>query len=121
MSDAGWVIVSDALPVPGRLGDAVRCLVAGGLTRRAIPADFPAGTASVPSSAAPPLRHKIAEVRPAPGTVHAAVPWFGADAEVCGRVFGQVGGAARYLGSFPDPSACADTVEQQRTAHAPRS
>ncbi|GAA2344846.1 DDE transposase [Streptomyces caniferus] len=57
MSDAEWAVVRDAMPVPewleGRGGqpegychrqmvDAVRCLVAGGITWRAMPADFPA-------------------------------------------------------------------------------
>ncbi|MFB8171468.1 IS5 family transposase [Kitasatospora purpeofusca] len=57
MSDAEWAVVRDAMPVPpwleGRGGqpegychrqmvDAVRYLVAGGITWRAMPADFPA-------------------------------------------------------------------------------
>jgi transposase len=57
MTDAEWAVVCDALPVPpwleGRCGrpegychrqmlDAVRYLVAGGITWRAMPADFPA-------------------------------------------------------------------------------
>jgi len=56
MTDAEWVVVRDALPVPGWLEgrggqpegychrqmiDAVRCLVAGGITWRAMPVDFP--------------------------------------------------------------------------------
>ncbi|MEU8927732.1 IS5 family transposase [Kitasatospora sp. NPDC048545] len=57
MSDAEWVVVRDAMPVPGWLEgrggqpegychrqmlDAVRYLVAGGISWRAMPADFPA-------------------------------------------------------------------------------
>ncbi|MFB7499311.1 IS5 family transposase [Streptomyces sp. NPDC056161] len=57
MSDAEWAIVRDATPVPGwlegrsgqpegychrQMVDAVRYLVAGGITLRAMPADFPA-------------------------------------------------------------------------------
>lgn len=57
MSDAEWAVVRDALPVPGwlegrggqpesychrQMVDAVRYLVAGGITWRAMPADFPA-------------------------------------------------------------------------------
>ncbi|WP_327160391.1 IS5 family transposase [Streptomyces zaomyceticus] len=57
MSDAEWTIVRDAMPVPawlegrggqsgatatGKLVDAVRYLVAGGIAWRAVPADFPA-------------------------------------------------------------------------------
>ncbi|MFJ1758658.1 IS5 family transposase [Kitasatospora sp. NPDC088134] len=57
MSDAEWVVVRDAMPVPGwlegrggqpegychrQMVDAVRYLVAGGITWRAMPADFPA-------------------------------------------------------------------------------
>ncbi|MCX4870943.1 IS5 family transposase (plasmid) [Streptomyces sp. NBC_00257] len=57
MSDAEWAIVRDAMPVPGWLEgrggqpegycqrqmlDAVRYVVAGGITWRAMPADFPA-------------------------------------------------------------------------------
>ncbi|WP_352230243.1 transposase [Streptomyces sp. NBRC 14336] len=56
MSDAEWAVVRDAMPVPpwleGRGGqpegychrqifDAIRYLVAGGITWRAVPADFP--------------------------------------------------------------------------------
>ncbi|WP_333753854.1 transposase [Streptomyces sp. IBSBF 2394] len=57
MSDAEWAVVRDAMPVPGwlegrggqpesychrQMVDAVRYLVAGGITWRAMPADFPA-------------------------------------------------------------------------------
>ncbi|MGW7315519.1 transposase [Streptomyces sp. NPDC054865] len=57
MTDAEWAVVRDAMPVPSwlegrggqpegychrRLVDAVRYLVAGGITWRAMPADFPA-------------------------------------------------------------------------------
>ncbi|MFD7731288.1 IS5 family transposase [Kitasatospora phosalacinea] len=57
MTDAEWAVVRDALPVPGwlegrggqpegychrQMVDAVRYLVAGGITWRAMPADFPA-------------------------------------------------------------------------------
>ncbi|MCZ4103794.1 MULTISPECIES: IS5 family transposase [unclassified Streptomyces] len=57
MTDAEWVQVRDLLPVPGwlegrggrpeaychrQMVDAVRYLVAGGITWRAMPADFPA-------------------------------------------------------------------------------
>ncbi|MEU3521746.1 IS5 family transposase [Streptomyces sp. NPDC006654] len=57
MSDAEWAVVRDALPVPGwlkgrggqpegychrQMVDAMRYLVAGGITWRAMPADFPA-------------------------------------------------------------------------------
>jgi transposase len=57
MSDAEWAVVRDAMPVPRwleghggqpegychrQMVDAVRYLVAGGITWRAIPADFPA-------------------------------------------------------------------------------
>ncbi|MFE9685836.1 transposase [Streptomyces sp. NPDC006285] len=57
MSDAEWAVVRDALPVPGwlkgrgdepesychrQIVDAVRYLVAGGITWRAMPTDFPA-------------------------------------------------------------------------------
>ncbi|MET9736197.1 transposase [Streptomyces sp. NPDC006458] len=67
MSDAEWAVVRDAMPVPGwlegrggwpegychrQMVDAVRHLVAGGIAWRAMPADFPRGTASAPSSAA---------------------------------------------------------------------
>nr|WP_256223782.1 IS5 family transposase [Streptomyces sp. ok210] len=56
MSDAEWAVVRDAMPVPGwlegrggqpesychrQMVDAVRYLVAGGITWRAMPADFP--------------------------------------------------------------------------------
>ncbi|MFP8887034.1 IS5 family transposase [Streptomyces mangrovi] len=56
-SDAEWTVVRDAVPVPGwlegrggqpesycrrQMVDAVRYLVAGGITWRAMPADFPA-------------------------------------------------------------------------------
>ncbi|GAA2939516.1 transposase [Streptomyces enissocaesilis] len=57
MSDAEWAAIRDAMPAPGRLEDrggqpesychrqmvdVVRYLVAGGITWRAMPADFPA-------------------------------------------------------------------------------
>ena len=57
MSDAEWAVVRNAMPVPGwlegrggqperychrQMVDAVRYLVAGGITWRAMPADFPA-------------------------------------------------------------------------------
>ncbi|MCG7203665.1 IS5 family transposase [Streptomyces arenae] len=57
MTDAEWAVVRDALPVPGwlegrggqpegychrQMVDAVRYLVAGGITWRSMPADFPA-------------------------------------------------------------------------------
>ncbi|MFJ3793164.1 IS5 family transposase [Kitasatospora sp. NPDC090091] len=57
MSDVEWAVVRDAMPVPGwlegrggqpegychrQMVDAVRYLVAGGITWRAMPADFPA-------------------------------------------------------------------------------
>ncbi|MFI5998413.1 IS5 family transposase [Streptomyces sp. NPDC051362] len=57
MSDAEWAVLRDAMPVPGwlegcggqpesychrQMVDAVRCLVAGDITWRAMPADFPA-------------------------------------------------------------------------------
>ncbi|MEU8488791.1 transposase [Streptomyces sp. NPDC048641] len=57
MSDAEWAVVRDAMPVPGwlegrggqpesychrQMVDAVRYLVAGGITWRAMPVDFPA-------------------------------------------------------------------------------
>ncbi|MFE2347944.1 IS5 family transposase [Kitasatospora cineracea] len=57
MSDAEWAVVRDVMPVPGwlegrggqpegychrQMVDAVRYLVAGGITWRAMPADFPA-------------------------------------------------------------------------------
>ncbi|QLH19464.1 IS5 family transposase [Streptomyces sp. Rer75] len=57
MSDAEWAVVREAMPVPGwlegrggqperychrQMVDAVRYLVAGGITWRAMPADFPA-------------------------------------------------------------------------------
>ncbi|MEU9133554.1 IS5 family transposase [Kitasatospora sp. NPDC048540] len=57
MSDAEWAVVRDVMPVPGwlegrggqpegychrKMVDAVRYLVAGGITWRAMPADFPA-------------------------------------------------------------------------------
>ncbi|MFD8708807.1 IS5 family transposase [Kitasatospora sp. NPDC059648] len=57
MSDMEWAVVRDAMPVPGwlegrggqpegychrQMVDAVRYLVAGGITWRAMPADFPA-------------------------------------------------------------------------------
>ncbi|MFF3632110.1 HAD hydrolase-like protein [Streptomyces sp. NPDC002164] len=78
--------------------------------------------------------------------VHSAVAWFGVDAERTvvvgdhvsdlraaqtagcwgvhvrsGQGVAPVSGGPRYLGSFPDLSAYADTVEQRRTAHAPRN
>ncbi|WP_405008464.1 HAD-IIIA family hydrolase [Kitasatospora purpeofusca] len=83
--------------------------------------------------------------KPAPGMVHAAMAWFGVDAERTvvvgdhlsdlraaraagcwgahvrsGRGVAPGSGGPRYLGSFRDLSAYADTVEQRRTAHAPR-
>ncbi|MEV0016979.1 transposase [Streptomyces tendae] len=57
MSEAEWGVVRDAMPVPGwlegrggqpeaychrQMVDAVRYLVAGGITWRAMPGDFPA-------------------------------------------------------------------------------
>ncbi|MEV5877373.1 transposase [Streptomyces sp. NPDC052101] len=67
MSDAEWSDVRDAMPVPAwlesrggqpegyshrQMGDAVRYLVAGGITWRAVPANSPAGTVSTRSPAA---------------------------------------------------------------------
>ena len=67
MTDAEWAAVRPLLPVPGwmqgrggqpegychrQMLDAIRYLVESGINWRAMPADFPPGTASTPSSAA---------------------------------------------------------------------
>ncbi|MEU8943724.1 transposase [Streptomyces goshikiensis] len=67
MTDAEWAAVRPLPPVPAcfpglggrpegychrQLLDAIRYLAAGGISQRAMPADFPHGPGSTPSSAA---------------------------------------------------------------------
>ncbi|WP_345045958.1 transposase [Streptomyces sannanensis] len=67
MTDTEWAAIRPLLPVPAwlqgkggrpegychrQLLDAIRYLVAGGISWRAMPADSPTGAASTPSSAA---------------------------------------------------------------------
>ncbi|MEU9460678.1 transposase [Streptomyces sp. WC2508] len=119
----GWAEVRPLLPVPtwlqGRAGqpeghghrqmlDAIRYLVAGGISWRAMPADFPAWVGSTPSSAVPTRRTRRAR------------RWGWQRRRTCAGIEAAVGDAVRRLcrapwrSPAPRPGPTSRRVQRQR-------